>query len=149
MRLQTALPKSVRGVACISRFFFFFFSFILLFDNIWWKRVRNTAVGKAIKHVWIIFSLIFRVRTYIVPLLARWSANVSLTLSFQRCQFLKSRPHVLISYSKLNKQKCSPALPENIRGAAYVSNQNSVIRRTLQQPQHKSSDHYGNIVKFI
>ena len=66
---------------------------------------------------------------------------------WERCEFLKSRPHVLISYWKLHKQNCSSALPETSRAVAYIFNQNSPIR-SIQQ-QQKSFNHCCNILKLM
>ena len=62
-------------------------------------------------------------------------------------EFLKSRTHVLISYSKLQQLNFSPALQETSRVVAYISNQISPIRSSEQQ--QKSINNFCNILKLI
>ena len=66
---------------------------------------------------------------------------------FVKSEFLKSRTHMLVSYSKLHKQSFSIALPETGRVVAYISNQISPIRSTQQQ--QKAINNCCNILKLI
>ena len=63
-----------------------------------------------------------------------------------RCEFLKSRTHGLILYSKLHRLSCSSALPESTSGVVYISSQISPICR---MGQHQNwINHCFNILKF-